>query len=86
MSEPPDRIYLQWDEHPLAEITWCVDQVANEDGVEDVEYIRADLAKRLAITVLAWKQERQSPDGPTVERRYYYVEMIELARKVVSDE
>ena len=39
-SNAPDKIYLQWDEHPNAEVTWCVDQVADGYHAVDIEYTR----------------------------------------------
>lgn len=43
-KDPPERIFLQWDSHPGAEVTWCVDAVEIE-GACNIEYVRADLAK-----------------------------------------
>ena len=42
----PKTIYLQWCDCKDAEVTWCVDQVA-EDGQADIEYIRSDISDGL---------------------------------------
>jgi hypothetical protein len=43
MAEPPDRIWLQRDDGPDFEWTWCSDKINDED----VEYIRADRVAEL---------------------------------------
>jgi len=50
MSEPPERIYLQWDwgrTHPNYEVTWSNEPVDLEDH-EDIEYVRSDVFKQLS--------------------------------------
>ena len=46
MSEAPKIIYLQWSDHPLAEVTWCIDQAAQDEDA-DVEYVRKDIVDDL---------------------------------------
>jgi hypothetical protein len=42
----PKIIFLQWSEHPEAEVTWCEDQAAQDEDV-DVEYVRKDIVNDL---------------------------------------
>jgi len=51
--DAPKIIYLQWSEHPEAEVTWCVDQAAQDEDV-DVEYVRKDIVDDLLALLNEW--------------------------------
>lgn len=74
---PPDKMYLNVDTiYTLRAVSWC----AAKQNEIDVEYIRADLAKRLATKVLAGNWVKPIPDKEAV----LYFEMMRLARQVIA--
>jgi len=45
----PERIYLQREQGEFGSHTWCEDSVGDGDLIEEVAYVRADAAPKLAV-------------------------------------
>jgi hypothetical protein len=86
MSEVPERIYLQWygDAEPVEGaiyevphdgVTWCVDEIFNSD----VEYVRADLYRKMQQALRYLYDEWHN--GMTTE----FAEALDQAERVLDE-
>jgi hypothetical protein len=81
----PERIYLQREQGEGGSHTWCEDSVGDGDMIEEVAYVRADVATPTAPTAEQIDRTWKCANGTHLPEGFFRVMVIDFANALLSD-